>query len=379
MATTFTPEALQGIIYAAYPAVLNKKAQIKADRKAMPFLAFLEKNEGNAAIAGVTAAGINGPTIKYQLTSDLDIQGFERRDVLAFSEAPIEMDTVFPWSNVHMGQEFVHEDVEAATGITIIPNQARSRKIGKVDSESAALILVDYWMAKLEAQDDKFDIALDFTLLADNSANPKLPQGLDAYMTVPAATGLVTTGSLGTKTRASSTVLQHYAEVGLTYGAAGTLRAGLTRARRQANLNLRGMDMGQGGVDFIMAGAGAIDRYVSYATLNNIQVTTSLSDKKRMADIGLPDTGLSFEGIPIIHNPTFEALDAALAPASPWTRRMYLLNSKTWQMSYAPGKKKVMSFPQDPSDMRITRVSLDSKLVLIPKAINANSVITLAV
>ena len=378
MASTFTPEALQGIIYAAYPAVLNKKSQIKADRKAMPFWNFLSKNEGNAPVAGATATGINGPTLKYQLTSDLDIQGFERRDVLAFSEGPIELETIFPWSNVHMGQEFVHEDLEAACGITIVPNQARSNRIGKVDSESQAQVLVDYWMAKLEAQDDKFDIALDYTLLADNSANPKLPQGLDAYMSIPAASGLVTTGTLGTKLRSSSIVLQHYAEVGLTYGAGGTLRAGLTRARRQANLNLRGMEMGQGGIDFIMAGAGAIDRYVGYATANNIQFTTTLADKNRLADIGLPDTGISFEGIPIIHNPTFENLDAALAPASPWTRRMYLLNSKTWQMSYAPGKKKVLSFPHDPSDMRITRVSLDSKLVLLPKAINCNAVVTLA-
>jgi hypothetical protein len=378
MAATFTPEALQGIIYAAYPAVLNRKAQIKADRKAMPFWNFLSKNEGNAPVAGVTATGVNGPTIKYQLTSDLDIQGFERRDVLAFSEGPIELETAFPWSSVHMGQEFVHEDIETACGITIVPNQARSNRIGKVDSESQAQVLVDYWMAKLEAQDDKFDIALDFTLLADNSANPKLPQGLDAYLTIPATSGLVTTGTLGTKLRSSSAVLQHYAEVGLTYGSGGTLRAGLTRARRQGNLNLRGMEMGQGGIDFIMAGAGAIDRYVAFATTNNIQFTTTLADKNRLADIGLPDTGISFEGIPIIHNPTFENLDAALAPASPWTRRMYMLNSKTWQMSYAPSKKKVMSFPQDASDVRITRVSLDSKLVLIPKAINANAVITLA-
>lgn len=378
MASTFTPEALQGIIYSAYGGVLNKKAPIKADRKAMPWFAFLAKNEGSAPVIGVNQGTINGPTVKYQLTSDLDIQGFERRDVLAFNEAPIELETTFPWSSVHMGQEFVHDDVEAATGITIVPNQTRSQRIGKVDSESAALAIVDYWMAKMEAMDDKFDVAMDYTLLADNSANPKLPQGLDAYMPVPAASGLVTTGTLGTKLRSSSPVLQHYAEVGLTYGAGGTLRAGLTRARRQANLNLRGIEKGTAGVDFIMAGAGAIDRYVAFATANNIQFTTTLADKNRMADIGLPDTGISFEGLPIVHNPTFETLDTLLAPASPWTRRMYGLNSKTWRMAYAPGKKKVLSFPNDPGDMRITRVSLDSKCVLIPEAINCNFLVTLA-
>jgi hypothetical protein len=376
--TTFTPEALQSIAYAAYPGVLNRKKQIKADRKAMPWFNLLEKLEGSAPVAGVSAAGINGPILKYQLTAEFDLQGFERRDVLGFTESPIELETQFQWANLHMGQEFVHEDIEAACGLTIVPNQSRSTKIGKVDSESQAQVLVDYWMAKLEAMDDKFDIAFDQMLLSDNSANPKLAQGLDAYLPFPAATGFVTTGSIGTKLRASSSVLQHYAEIGLTYGAAGTLRAGMTRARRQANLSLRGMEMGTDGVDFIMAGAGAIDRYVNYCTTNNIQFTTTLADKKRMADIGFPDTGVSFEGTPIIHNPTFEVLDTLLAPAAAWTRRMYMLNTKTWQLSYAPAKKKVMSFPPDAGDVRVTRISLDSKAVLLPKAPNANAVILLA-
>lgn len=378
MATTFTPQILQEISWASYANVLNKRKQIKADRKAMPWLGLLESTEGAAGVAGVSAAGINGPILKYQLTADFDLQGFSRRDVLGFAEAPIDLETQFPWSNVHIGQLLVHEDLEAAAGVSVVPNQARSRNIGKVDSASQAQVLVDYIEAKLEAMDDKFDIAMDQMLLSDNSADPKLAQGLDAYLNVPAASGLVTTGSIGTKLRAQSVVLQHYTEIGATYGAAGTLRAALTRARRQANLNLRGMEMGQSGVDFLLVGAGALDRYVNFCTVNNIQFTTQMADKKRMVDAGIPDTGVSFEGIPLVHCPTFEILDALQAPASPWTRRMYMLNSKTWQLSYAPQKKKVMSFPTDAGDVRETRISLDSKVVLLPKAPNANSVITVA-
>lgn len=37
-----------------------------------------------------------------------------------------------------------------------------------------------------------------------------------------------------------------------------------------------------------------------------------------------------------------------------------------------------MSFPTDAGDVRETRISLDSKVVLLPKAPNANSVITVA-
>ena len=329
-----------------------------------------------AGVAGVTSSGVNGPVLKYQLTADLDLQGFSRRDVLGFGEAPIDLETQFPWSNVHMGQVLVHEDIEAAGGVTIVPNQARNRNMGKTDTLDQASILVDYLEAKLEAMDDKFDIAVDQMLLTDNSADPKLAQGLDAYLTIPAATGLVTTGGIGTKLRAQSIVLQHYAEIGLTYTAGGTLRDGLTRARRQANLNLRGMDMGQSGVDYLMVGAGFLERYVRFCTNNNIQFTTSMADKKRMIDAGIPDTGVTFEGIPLIHNPTFEILDTLFAPASPWTRRAYMMNSKTWQLSYAPKKKKVMSFPPDAADVRESRISLDSKLVLLPKAPNCNAVIT---
>jgi hypothetical protein len=37
-----------------------------------------------------------------------------------------------------------------------------------------------------------------------------------------------------------------------------------------------------------------------------------------------------------------------------------------------------MSFPPDAGDVRVTRISLDSKAVLLPKAPNANAVILLA-
>jgi hypothetical protein len=223
---------------------------------------------------------------------------------------------------------------------------------------------------------DKFDVQLDLTMHRDNSADAKLPQGLDAYIPNGAATGYVSTGSLGGLTRASAPEVQHYCFVGATYSSGGTLAGALTTARREANLRARGRT--GGGVDFILAGAGAIDRYVSYARANNIFFQTPIGDGKRGVDIGIPDTGLHFEGIPIVHDPTFEALDSLDAPSLPWTRRMYLLNSKTWKMAYAPGKKKFFSAPMDDGDQRITRLSLDSKAVLLPIVTNANAIVNIA-
>jgi hypothetical protein len=370
VASTFTPEGLQKIAYSAYNGVFNRRDPFVIDRKAMPFWSFLARNEDTAPLAGA-----DGVIIKYKTDIGLDIQGWERKDPLAFAEGSIELQAKFPWSNVHMGTELVHDDIEAM-GYVVLPNQPRGKNFAKPDSESEAYRMINYMEEYVEGMMDKFEVQLDETLHRDNSADPKLPQGLDAYLPNGAATGYVTTGSIGGLSRASTPEVQHYCYVGATYGSGGTLASAMTTARREANLRARGRT--GGGVDFILAGAGAIDRYVSYARANNLFYMTQTGDSKRKYDIGIPDTGLHFEGIPIVHDPTFEILDAKDAPSLPWTRRMYILNSKTWKMAYAPGKKKFFSAPMDEGDQRVTRLSLDSKLSLLPTVTNANAIVNVA-
>jgi hypothetical protein len=370
MASTFTPEGLQRIAYSVYNGVYNRRDPLVVDRKAMPFWSFLARQEDTAPLAGA-----DGIVVKYKTDIGLDIQGWERKDPLAFAEGNIELSAKFPWSNVHMGQEIVHDDLEAM-GYVVLPNQPRGKNFAKPDSESEAYRMVNYLEEIVEAMMDKFDVQLDETMHRDNSADPKLPQGLDAYLPTAATTGYVTSGSLGGLVRSSTPEVQHYCYVGATYASGGTLAAALTTARREANLKARGRT--GGGVDFILAGAGAIDRYQSYARVNNMFNQTLIGDGKRKVDIGIPDSGLHFEGIPIVHDPTFEILDAKDAPSLPWTRRMYLINSKTWKMAYAPGKKKYFSAPMDEGDQRITRLSLDSKAVLLPLITNANAIVNIA-
>jgi hypothetical protein len=371
MTTAFTPEALQKIAYSVYSGVYNRRQPYVVDRKAMPWWSFLMRNEDTAPLAGA-----DGVVVKYKTDCGLTLQGWERKDILAFGESNIELDLKFPWANVHQGNQLVHDDIEAM-GYVVLPNQPRGKNFAKPDSESEAYRLVNYVEETIEAMMDKFDVESDKLLLRDNSTDPKLPQGLDGYLPNGAATGYVSAGSIGGRARLSfPEQLQHYCFVGATYATTGTLRQALITARREANLRARGR-VG-GGVDYIMAGAGAIDRYVQFAQNNNIQFWTQLSDGKRQVDIGIPDTGLHFEGIPIVHNPTFEILDAADAPSLPWTRRMYLMNAKSWKMAYAPNKKKFFSAPPDEGDLRVTRLSLDSKMNLLPLIVNANAIVNIA-
>ena len=387
MAITLTPDALARVAYATYTGVYNRRQPYMVDRRQMPWLSFLSKHEDTAPLAGA-----NGPIVKLKIYGGLDIQGWERKDPLQFAEQDFELETQFGWANIHMGSEVVHDDIEAM-GFVVLPNQPRGKNFAKADSESDAYKLVDWMSHMIEDMFDSFDIKDDQLLLRDNSSNSKLPQGFDAYWPRGTCTGMVTDadgtrgyynlGSFGGKLRSAyPDALQHFCWLGATWGAGGSLRKALTVARREAELRSRGRS--KSGIRYIMAGAGAIDRYVQFATKNNTNYTTAVTvlDKggSSRLDIGIPDTGLHFEGTPIIHNPTFELVDAIEGRASTdlWTNTMCLIDPDAQCLAYAPGKKKFFSAPMDEGDVRVTRLSLDSKQVLLPKIANANAIVTIS-
>lgn len=386
MAITYTPEALQRIAYSVYNGVINAKAPEKLDRKNMPWRNFIRKHTGSAPLSGA-----DGAIIKWKRTDVLELQGFERKDKLGFAEQEFMLDGRIPWSNVHMGAEMVHDDIEAL-GYVILPNQPRGKNFAKPDADSEPYRLVNYVAEALESMTDKYDIEEDRVLLTDNSANPKLPQGLDGYLPIASLTGMVTDPAGGTygyydqgticgrSRNAYPEDLQHFVWNNATFGANGSLRRALTRSRREAELRSRGRK--SQGIGFIMAGTRAIDKYVQFATANNTNLTNSFTPLTNggltKLDIGVADTGLHFEGVPIIHNPTFEVLDSLFPTTSvKWTNRMYLIDPASYMLCFAPGKDKFFSAPADDGDMRVTRLSLDSKLLLYPRVPNASAVVSI--
>ncbi len=384
MGISFPQEVLRRIAYATYDGVYNRRAPLIADRKRMPWLGMLEKRKESAPLAGQS-----GVVVKYKLQSNLDIQGWERKDPLQFSEQNIELDTQYPWANIHEGLEIVHDDLEAM-GYVVLPNQPRGKNFAKMDSESDAFRLVNYLQESIESMLDKMDVNVDQLTLRDNSADPKLPQGFDAYWPVGVAPGMVTDasgtygyynlGSIGGKLRASyPDVLQHFLYLNTTWGAGGSLRVALNYARREAELRSRGRS--KSGIKAILAGSRAIDKYVKYATQNGTNYTQSFvpldPNGVKMLDVGIPDSGIHFEGIPVVHCPTFEILDRIENPTYRWTDRMVMIDPESFCEAFAPGKENFFSAPMDEGDVRVTRLSIDSKMVMLPKIVNANAIVHL--
>jgi len=363
MATT-TPEQLSRIAYSVYTAVLNRRDPIAVDRKARPWLSFCTKHQKVVPMSG------GAFIVKLKHDDGIDMQGWTRLDPLGFGESTIELELRYEFSNIHRGLSFVHDDL-FQLGYTVVPNGPRgSKNFAKKMGEDDATRLVDYVEEVLESFMDGWDRQMDIMLHRDGSYDSKVIAGLDAIVTADNLTGLV-----GGVDR-SNPLVQHYVKIGASTGSGGNLRAELTKARRAANLNNAGS--GKGSVDFIMAGSAAIDGYINFATTNGWQVQASPTGTPKL-DIGIPETGIEFEGLPIVYDPTLDLMDTIEPGSSPlWTKRMYLLNSKTWLLGHPEKIDKNLSSPADPGDVRMTRFSLDGRYAFACTVPNANALVTVA-
>lgn len=362
------PEALQRISYAVYNDVMNRKKEIIVDRHDLVFKAFLDKRSKSSGQAG------GSTTIKLKKSGGFTLQFWERRDPLAFVEPNIELELSYSFTNVHSGFEVVHEDLYKM-GYLIKPNKTGGSvsSAGSKLSEDEANILVNWFDAAIETWDYEYDKNIELAWLRDGSYDTRAPVGLDGLVNLSP-----TTGTIGGKSRANP-LLQHQVFTGLTTTTlTGTMRTRMTQARRRANLLSSGR--GSGGIDVIMAGSDFIDAYVQFAINQGIDYQHPVaSGQIKKIDIGIPESGYHFEGIPIAYCPTFDDL-ATIEPSATvdWKKRAYMLNSKTFHFLNMAGLDKFQSHPSDPSDQRVSRFSMDGRYCLAISVPNANALVSVA-
>lgn len=358
------PEFLQELAYSSHEEVMNRRDPVIPDRSAFPMWSFWMKHRRERTFTGGKII------VKMQKDGGLEVEHWDGRQVLTFGENRVDIQMEFIPRRTHLGIEIVHTQVEDE-GYTVEPNAPRSRnfasKIAKADIDR----IMDIFEQRIEDAEDAWDTRLDRIFHLDGTQDPLAPIGLDGLLPLDN-----TSGTIGGQPR-TDPLFRHNVRLGSTYGAGGTLERDLQNLIRESEVNNRGTPSR---IDFISAGWAWIDRYIAYARANDMPYERNggTAAVKRL-DIGLPDSAIHFNGIPIIHNPTSEYLDRmGLYSGTPWTRRAYLLASKTWELSYQQGKLKKFSAPLDPSDQRVTRMSWDGRHCLICKKPNGNAVSTVA-
>ena len=166
----------------------------------------------------------------------------------------------------------------------------------------------------------------------------------------------------GTPLSPPAPLLQHNVSLGMTTGAGGDIRVKMTKLLRACNLKRRGT---RGKVNALLAGEEFIDAYTSYMEANGLRYNSDASTPSG-ADIGIPDSDVAFENVRIVHDPTFEDIDASGYGDNgvPWTKRCYFLNTDTWNLFHPKSKNKYLSYPLDEYDRRATRQSIDGRHAL---------------
>jgi hypothetical protein len=353
--------ALSASIYAAHAEVVNKMNPDHFDRYGMPLLSWLQKRKRARTFT-------QGKYIqKLAENGGLDLQFFDRGDVLDFNETFLDNEMYWSPHKAHMGLKVYHSDIEDR-GFTVVPNSARGRDFPSRIPKAAGDILVDYFKEQIEDMMHSYDERYDQLYWRDGTSATGAPDGMDALLPLDN-----TSGTIGGQSRAD-VQFRHYVATGSTYAAAGTIERDCNHGIRQAETwgGSRGYR-----IDTIFAGDGWIDRYVKFAVANGLRYQTQAGSPTKV-DMGIPDSGVAFNNIPVVRVPTFSVLDALGAySGTPWSRRAYFLSSKAWELSYQHGKDKVFSAPPDPGDQRLTRLSLDGRYVLacrFPRAQFVNTV-----
>lgn len=303
----------------------------------------------------------NQIAVLYKAEADeLNMQIWYNKDRLRFQELREGYQLTFNGTQLHMGLEFWHQELKDA-GYIIVPNQGRGRNFAKPMSKVDSLRLIDVLKEKIESAMDRWDVLMDQKFLHNVSGNANEPVALTDYISKTP-----TVGSLGGLDR-SNPLVQNPVFLAST---AASFERDINRLNRQAMLYNRGFK--GSGVNVILASGGWIDRYSDAVRgASSYRREQQVTGFKGKVDIGIGDTQWSFDGTPVVFCPTMDLM-ATLTGDATWNRRAYGINTNGWVFGHGEREDKEDTYPADPADQRVTRMSIDGRYVLYPTNIRSN-------
>ena len=238
----------------------------------------------------------------------------------------------FAWKGAHDGFQ-MSEDYLLSNGITVTDSASP-----QVNSRGERLRLTNLFREAMEVLRLGFEEQLDISLHTTSTGDEI--DGLDSLVALDPTTGVV-----GGIDRATNVWWQNQVAIGLL--ADGTdMIAGLEDMYRKCIINGGAPDCILAGARFVdifrIASKGEISRYMVQPTTF---VTPGQMDPSIKQGEGATFTGLHFQGTPIVYDPTFEVMDAALTPATLWTDRCYFINSKHMRLRPAEGHDMIPRKP----------------------------------
>lgn len=245
------------------------------------------------------------------ISNNANYQNYFGADQVTYNERDPARQAKYRYYNYHDGFWF-DEDRLAANGIILTDDREA------VASGAEKIQLVNLLKVSYSALKNGINAALGLELLQNGSASAKSVPGLDQLVSTTPTTGVV--GGIDAST---ATYWRNNADMGIVTTTAGTLTAEMETMWRAC------MIYGGEAPDYIVVGQAFYAAYVKDA---GVTINRQIEDGGNLRGGVTLDgaiNGAFFHGIPLVRDPDFERLDAALGAITyPWTKRAYFLNSR---------------------------------------------------
>lgn len=297
----FNQAQLAAIGYTSIP-LFARNDPIDQVNTVHPFFNALVKNKEDAP------GGAENYVEQVYIDNDSNGQNYFGADQVSYNERDNVRQAKYPWYNYFNGFGF-DEDTLKANGIIVNDDrEAVASQAEKVQLTNR--LKTAYKSMKLGSQAD-----LDIEFHLDGSQSTKAVPGLDHLVSLTPNVGVV-----GGIDAATSPYWRNNTSLGIvtTTPADGNINAAMKRMWRANTL------YGGNAPNLIVCGQDfleALEKENKAISHLNVQMSGSGTSY----DGAVKNT--TFMGVPVEWDPTFDKLDELFSPATPWSKRCYMLNT----------------------------------------------------
>jgi hypothetical protein len=348
----FNPAQLAAIGYTSIP-FYAKNEPIDQVNTIHPLFNALVKNKEEAP-------GGNEFYVEQIYTSnDSNGQNYFGADQVSYNERDNVRNAKYPWFNYHNGFGF-DEDTLKANGIIVTDDREAVASEGE-KVQLTNRLKTAYKSMKLGTQED-----LDLEYHLDGSQSTRAVPGLDHLVSLTPNVGII--GGLDAATAAywrNNTALN----ISTATPEDGTINAAMQRMYRANTL------YGGRVPNLIICGQDYLEA-LEHENKKISHTNVEMSGSGTSYDGAVKNT--TFKGIPVQWDPTFDKIDALFAPATPWRKRCYMLNTDALKLRPVSGFWMLNRKPPRMPDRYVHYWAMTSSYRLTMGQRNAQAVLTIA-
>ena len=257
-----------------------------------------------------------------------NFQWFNGSSVVTYNRRQSVEQANYAWRSCHDGLA-LDEDRLAQNGIIVIDDASKST----VASDAEKIQLTNLIEESSEILKLGFQEQFSYQLHLDGTQSTDAITGLDGLISLTPTSGTV--GGIDRSAAANAYWRNNVATGLTTTTSTGTILNSMEVMFRQCTRN-------GGRPDLMIAGSTFVDGYRNFVLNTFGRMDFGPSNTKKVEG---GTEMLTFQGVEMQWSPEFQELDARFAPATPWEKRLYMLNSQYIKLRPLQGHDMVSRKP----------------------------------